>query len=150
MFRHAGPSGSEFSNAGSPDWPYVQCEILNFRSCANFQNSRDVCLLLRNLESLNTKLDATAVDDIKDDELIKDIEWRSDHLAAPTGYWDLASADMAWQLSEGLGAGLSGPHAGLKPIGRQVDQQILSQHPFYRQSQVVRSSFRCFHRSDGT
>lgn len=149
LFRHAGPSGAEFSNAGSPDWPYVECEILNFRSCANFQNSRDVCLLLRNLESLNTKLDATAVDDIKDDELIKDIEWRSDHLAAPTGYWDLVSADMAWQFSEGLGAGLSGPHAGLKPIGRQVDQQILSQHPFYRRSQVVRSSFRCFHRSDG-
>jgi len=151
LFLNAGPKECvKFEEAGTPGWPYLQCEILNFRSRANFQDSRDAYLLLRDLDGPTAELDATVLKDLKDSELIEDVKWRSGHVHSPTSYWDLASSDMAWQLSEGLARGLSGPHAGLKPIGRHIDQQILSRHPFYKQSQIVRSRLRCFHRNDGT
>jgi hypothetical protein len=151
LFLNAGPKGRiKFEEAGTPGWPHLECEILNFRSRANFQDSRDVYLLLRDLDGPTAELDATALKDLKDSELIEDVKWRSGHVHSPANYWGLASSDMAWQLSEGLGGGLSGPRAGLKPVGRHIDQQFLSQHPFYEQSQIVRSSFRCAHRNDGT
>jgi hypothetical protein len=152
LFLNEGPTGrTKFEEAGTPGWPYLECEILNFRSRANFQDSRDAYLLLRDLDGPTTaELDATVLKDLEDSELIEDVKWRSRHVHSPISYWGLAASDMAWQLSEGLGRGLSGPHAGLKPVGRHIDQQILSRHPFYEQTQVVRSSFRCFHRNDGT
>jgi hypothetical protein len=150
MFLHSGPRGTQFHEAGCPGWPFLECEVLNFRSRANFQDARDAYLLLRKQKSLTTKLDKENLESIQDGALIKDIKWRSEHVRAPYGYWDLASADVACQLSEGLAAGLSSVHSDLKPINRQVDQQILSQHPFYQKGQIVRSGFRCFHRGDGT
>lgn len=153
LFLKAGPKGrtsTRFEEAGAPGWPYLECEILNFRSRANFQDSRDVYLLLRKQKGPTAELDATLLKDLTNSQLMEDVEWRSDHVHSSASYWGLVSSDMAWQLSEGLGRGLSGPHAGLKPVSRHVDQQILSRHPFYGESQIVRSSFRCFHRSDGT
>jgi len=142
--------GLEFPNANSPDWGYLECEVLNLRSGAKFRNARDACVLLRNMKSVTERLNETAVEEINDEMIINDIDWRADHVGAPNGFWELAQADMAWQLSEGVGVGMGGPHSGLKPIGRHVDQQILSRHPFYRRSQIVISTFRCFHRRDGT
>lgn len=54
-----------------------------------------------------------------------------------------------WQLSEGLAMGMHGPRDGLQPLRRHVDKQILSFHPFYKDSCLVRNHFRTFHRGDG-
>ena len=64
-------------------------------------------------------------------------------------FWNLVSSDMPWQLHEGLSMGSLGPKDGLKPVGRQVDRQTLSMHPFYENAHLVRDPFRCFHRGDG-
>jgi hypothetical protein len=149
MFLHGGPRGAQFHAAGAPGWPYLECEVLNFRSRSSFQDLRDAYLLLQKQNSLTAQLDKENLESIRDEELVKDIDWRANHLRTTYGYWDLASADMACQLSEGLAAGLIGPHSGLRPISRHVDKQVLSRHPFYREAQMVRSSFRCFHRGDG-
>ena len=45
--------------------------------------------------------------------------------------------------------GSLGPKDCLQPLSRFVDKQALSNHPFYKDAQVVRNPFRTFHRSDG-
>lgn len=67
-----------------------------------------------------------------------------------TNYWNMASSDMPWQLSEGIAmGGFGGPTEGLKPVGRHIEKQTLSSHPFFAKAQVVRNPFRTFHRGDG-
>ena len=56
---------------------------------------------------------------------------------------------IKWQLSEGLAMGMHGPRDGLQPLKRNVDKQVLSSHPFYKDSCLVRNHFRTFHRGDG-
>ena len=41
------------------------------------------------------------------------------------------------------------PKYGLQPVGRKVEEQTLSMHPFFKNAHLVRDPFRCFHRGDG-
>ncbi|KAI9856863.1 MAG: hypothetical protein M1824_005237 [Vezdaea acicularis] len=147
--RCNGKRGYEFKHGGRAGWPYIECEVLNIRSQEYFQDYRDAMLLLRRYPHITEKLDPTVFKGDKNQDLKSDIEWRADHVNGPMGYWDLAASDMPWQLDEGLGAGLHGPHAGLKPLSRKVTPQLLSRNPFFKHAQIVRDPFRAFHRADG-
>ena len=149
IFLHDGSSGREFENAGRSGWPYLETEVLNFRSESNFQEMRDVYVLLRRLDGLQDILDESTWSGDKNASLHSDIDWRADHLGMEVNYWNMADSDMPWQLSEGLCMAAMGPCSGLKPVVRHIDRQAISQHPFYKKSQLVRNPFRCFHRSDG-
>ncbi|KAL8945436.1 MAG: hypothetical protein Q9211_000039 [Gyalolechia sp. 1 TL-2023] len=149
IFLHDGEPGREFENGGSPGWPYLETEVLNMRSHKNFQEMRDVYLILSNLTELDEKLDHSSFKNNHNPSLQSDIQWRAGHRAMSAGYWSLVASDMPWQLDEGLAMGIRGPLEGLQPIARHVDPQMLSAHPFYKDSHLVRNVFRCFHRSDG-
>lgn len=149
IFLHDGPTGREFENAGRSGWPYLETEILNFRHRENFQEMRDVYLLLNENKKLHDDLNESTWKADQNASLHSDIDWRADHLAMEPNFWNLVAADMPWQLSEGLAMGTLGPRDGLRPIVRHVDKQILSSHPFYREAQLVRNPFRTFHRGDG-
>ena len=149
IFLHDGSCGREFEKAGRSGWPYLETEVLNFRSEGNFQEMRDVYILLRKLDGLQESLNETIWTGDKNASLYSDVKWRADHLGMQVDYWSLLDSDMPWQLSEGLCMGGMGPMSGLKPVARHIDKQIISQHPFYKESQLVRNPFRCFHRSDG-
>ncbi len=149
IFLHDGSSGRAFEKAGRSGWPYLETEILNFRSEGNFQEMRDVYVLLKNLDDLRESLDESIWNGDKNASLQSDIDWRADHLGTKVNYWNMVDSDMPWQLSEGLCMGGMGPTSGLKPVVRHIDRQAISQHPFYRTSQLVRNPLRCFHRSDG-
>lgn len=56
IFLHDGEKGREFENAGRSGWPYLETEVLNFRSQDNFQEMRDVYLLLNELEGFEKQL----------------------------------------------------------------------------------------------
>lgn len=150
IFLHDGPPGRKFENAGRSGWPYLETEVLNLRNRENFQEMRDVYLFLKNLDGFSEALDPLTWEGDQNARLHSDIDWRSDHLGVKPTYWNLVDSDMPWQLTEGLAMGSQGPVEGLKPIGRHIDKQALSSHPFYRNSQLVRNPFRCFHRSNGT
>ena len=149
IFLHDGSCGREFEKAGRSGWPYLETEVLNFRSEGNFQEMRDVYILLRNLDGLQDSLGESIWSGDKNASLHSDIDWRADHLGTDVNYWNLVDSDMPWQLSEGLCMGGMGPTSGLKPVVRHIDKQAISRHPFYKKSQLVRNPFRCFHRSDG-
>ena len=57
IFLHDGEKGREFENAGRSGWPYLETEVLNFRSQENFQEMRDVYLLLNELEGFEERLE---------------------------------------------------------------------------------------------
>ncbi|KAL8962656.1 MAG: hypothetical protein Q9193_000974 [Seirophora villosa] len=149
IFLHDGQPGREFENGGAPGWPYVETEVLNMRSHRNFQEMRDVYMILSNLRELDKELDQCTFVNDENPSLQSDIEWRAGHLGVTANYWNLVASDMPWQLDEGLAMGIMGPMEGLQPIGRRIDRQALSIHPFFRDSHLVRNVFRCFHRADG-
>ena len=149
IFLHEGETGREFENAGRSGWPYIETEIFNFRHRQNFQEMRDVYLLLHDLKELQQDLDASTWKADQNASLHHDIDWRADHLATEPTFWNLVCSDMPWQFSEGLAMGSFGPKDGLKPVARHVDKQALSLHPFYKNAQLVRDPFRVFHRGDG-
>jgi hypothetical protein len=88
-------------------------------------------------------------DAVRNNDLRYNVKWRASHHGATLGYWNLVESDMPWQLSEGVVLDQLGPKGGLKPIGREIDKQALSKHPFFEKAQLVRNIFRCFHRADG-
>ena len=57
IFLHDGEKGREFEKAGRSGWPYLETEVLNFRSQDNFQEMRDVYLLLNELEGFEERLE---------------------------------------------------------------------------------------------
>ncbi|KAL9584463.1 MAG: hypothetical protein Q9212_002102 [Teloschistes hypoglaucus] len=149
IFLHDGQRGREFENGGNAEWPYVETEVLNLRSHKNFQEMRDVYLLLGGFKELQEELDQCSFKNDENSSLQSDIEWRAGHLDMPPSFWTLVASDMPWQLTEGLAMGIRGPMEGLQPISRHIDQQMIATHPFYRDSHMVRNIYRCFHRSDG-
>ncbi|KAI4209467.1 MAG: hypothetical protein LQ351_007598 [Letrouitia transgressa] len=149
IFLHDGKPGREFENGGRSGWPFLETEVLNIRSHRNFQEMRDVYLILRQITELEDELNDCNFKNDGNSSLQPDIHWRAGHLSTTANYWNLVSSDMPWQLTEGLSMGLKGPMEGLQPITRYIDEQALSTHPFYRDCHMVRNPFRCFHRSDG-
>lgn len=149
IFLHDGEKGRKFEVAGRAGWPYLETEVLNFRGKENFQEMRDVYLLLKELEGFDDQLEQHIWDGEQKSSFQSDVEWRADHLNLKASYWNMAASDMPWQLSEGIAMGGQGPTEGLKPIGRHSEKQTLSQHPFFAKAQLVRNPFRTFHRGDG-
>ncbi|KAL8720978.1 MAG: hypothetical protein Q9225_002260 [Loekoesia sp. 1 TL-2023] len=149
IFLHDGQPGREFENGGGPGWPYLETEVLNMRSNKNFQEMRDIYLILSNLTELDEELNQSSFKNDENSSLQSDIQWRAGHIALAANYWNLVASDMPWQLDEGLAMGVRGPLVGLQPITRHIDPQMLSTHPFFKDSHLARNVFRCFHRSDG-
>ncbi|KAI9794126.1 MAG: hypothetical protein M1833_000438 [Piccolia ochrophora] len=149
LFLKAGVArGRPFQRAGALQWPYLNFPILEVQSRKHFQEKRDVCILSKRVPGLSARLDETLFEGDKNQDLRGDIDWRCGHVNTRLNYWNLEQSDMAWQLSEGADVGMEGPHSGLKPIGSQLDEQIITRHPFYASAQIVKSPFRCFHRND--
>ena len=94
IFLHDGPVGREFENAGRSGWPYLETEILNFRHRENFQEMRDVYLLLHKNEELLEDLNESTWNADQNASLRTDVDWRADHVAMEPTFWNLVEADM--------------------------------------------------------
>ena len=126
-----------------------ETEIYNLQHRENFQEMRDVYLLLRDRIDLHKELDESTWKSDRNASLHHDINWRANHTATEPTFWNLVSTDLPWQVSEGLSMGCLVHKDGLQPLSRFVDRQALAKHNFYKDAQVVRNPFRTFHRGDG-
>ncbi|KAI9774155.1 MAG: hypothetical protein M1840_005248 [Geoglossum simile] len=142
-------SGRPFNSGSAAGWPYPSIETLNFRSRENIQEKRDAFLILSKLDRLEHRLNQISNDSINNGRLGEDINWRAGHHGTTADYWNLAGIDMPWQLSEGISTDNPRPRDNLSPISRNINRQVLSKHSFYKNAQLVRNPFRCFHRPDG-
>ena len=140
--------GREFESAGRGGWPYLETELLNFRSLQNFTDLRFLASLSRN-NRLTRELDQLTFQGDNNATLRSDIEWRANHVGTNIGYWESVGSDMPWQLSEGNALNMNGPFKGHRTAKRDIDRQSIARHPFFENAQLVRDPFRTFHRSDG-
>lgn len=140
-----------FEDSTSPGWPHLEIEVLNFRSPQYVREMRDVFAILSKQERLKPQLNQISLDGDRNKNLRQDIKWRADHLGTTANYWDLVESDVPWQLSEGIALdNQTAPNMGVKPSGFNFERQALSKHPFFRNADLVRNLFRCFHRPDGS
>jgi len=85
-----------------------------------------------------------------DPVMVDDLQWRAKHLGLETDFWSDVRADIPYQLTEVNAIEYpSGPLDGPCPLSSPILQQTLWENPFYKNAQLVRNPFRCFHRSDG-
>jgi hypothetical protein len=100
----------------------------------------------KEMEEVMRELDEKALDGLSEG-MKHDITWRAKHLGAQTRYWELVTPDFPRQLTSGR-SNLVDPTASKYAI-IDVDKQALSDFPFYEDAQLIRYSFRAFHRMDG-
>ena len=150
LFFHSGNRimGRKFESASRGGWPYLETELLNVRSLQALTDLRFVGGLSEDIE-LTRELDRLTFLGDNNASLRSDIEWRANHIGTDISYWESVGSDMPWQLSEGGALNMNGPFKGNHSAKREVDRQMLAQHPFFENAQLVRDPFRTFHRSDG-
>jgi hypothetical protein len=134
-------------------WPYQAIDVLNIIHKDQYRILRDVFKILSSQskvnEALREQLNASSRDNM-DPEMVKDLEWRAKHLGLESDYWSDVLPDVPYQITEvNALQDPPGPLDGPCPLSSKPIEQTLWDHPFYKNAQLVRNSFRCFHRSDG-
>ncbi|KAI3317618.1 hypothetical protein HD806DRAFT_514603 [Xylariaceae sp. AK1471] len=151
LFFHTGSKvmGRPFEKAGRAGWPYLEVETFDVRSTRSIQDARDVARILKADEGFNSALDRGVFVGDNNENLKKDLTWRASYVGLGLKFWDLANADMPWQLSEGSHLNMNGSSQGLRTTKLERVSQSLANHEFYQEVYLVRNPFRCFHRDDG-
>jgi hypothetical protein len=134
-------------------WPYQAIDVLDIIHRDEYKSMRDVFQMLssqaRVNEPLRKQLNLSSRTSM-DPEMVKDLEWRAKHLGMESDYWTDVQADIPYQITEVNALEYpSGPLDGPCPLSSSIVEQTLWDHPFYKNAQLVRNPYRCFHRSDG-
>lgn len=141
--------GRPFVKAGRAGWPYLELEQFDLRSTRSIQDSRDVLRILKSVPHISNKLDAQVFDGDNNENLVKDVEWRAQYVGKDVSFWDLAEADLPWQLSEGSQFNMNGPSEGIRTTKLEQVTQSICRHPQFEHAYIARNPLRCFHRDDG-
>lgn len=128
--------GPPFTNGGRAGWPYLECETFDLRSTQSVQASRDLLRMLRDEKQMNHVLDRSVFAGMNDERLKKDIKWRAQYVGQPVEFWELAKADLPWQISEGSHLNMNGPAEGLRGTKLEKATQALCRHGFFRDSHI--------------
>ncbi|KAH5379501.1 hypothetical protein HBI49_018820 [Parastagonospora nodorum] len=151
LFFHTGSKvmGRPFVKAGRASWPYLELEQFDLRSTRSIQDSRDILRILKSVPQVTSKIDAQVFDGDNNDNLVKDVTWRAQYVGKSVNFWDLAEADLPWQLSEGSQFNMNGPSEGVRTTKLEQVTQSLTRHPHFQEAYLARNPLRCFHRDDG-
>ncbi|KAI0875958.1 hypothetical protein GGS24DRAFT_488982 [Hypoxylon argillaceum] len=151
LFFHTGSKvmGRPFEKAGRAGWPYLEVETFDMRSTRSIQDARDLARILKEDEGFNSILDRGIFVGDNNESLKKDLTWRASYVGLGLKFWDLANADLPWQLSEGSRLNMNGPSQGLRTTKLERVSQSLANHEFFHEVYIARNPFRCFHRDDG-
>lgn len=141
--------GRPFTKAGRAGWPYLEVEQFDVRSTTGIQDSRDLLRILKSDDKFKTRLDDGIFVGDGNDNLRKDVEWRAEYVGKTVNFWDLAEADLPWQLSDGSQFSMNGPSEGIRTTRLEQVAQSLTRHPQYKDAYLARNPLRCFHRDDG-
>lgn len=152
LFFHTGSKtmGRPFTKAGRAGWPYPEIEMFDLRSAQHLQDSRDLLRILESEKHVNEVLDRGIFAGNNSEKLRRDIIWRAQYVGQSVNFWEMAKADLPWQISEGSHLNMNGPSEGIRTTNLENFSQSLARHAYYKDAYIARSPFRCFHRSDGT
>jgi hypothetical protein len=134
-------------------WPYQSIDVLDIIHRDEYINVRDVFKILSSRvaanDPLKSQLNASSRTSM-DPVMVDDLEWRAKHLGVKTDFWSDVRADIPYQLTEVNAIEYpSGPLDGPCPLSSDIVQQTLWESSVYKNAQLVRNPFKCFHRSDG-
>lgn len=151
LFFHTGSKtmGRPFVRSGRAGWPYLEVETFDLRSTKSIQDSRDLLRILKDDERVSYLLDRGVFAGNNSDKLKKDVTWRAQYVGQGVDFWELAKADLPWQIAEGSYLNMNGPSEGVRTTKLEKTTQSLTRHAFFKDAHIARNPFRCFHRSDG-
>jgi len=141
--------GRPFTRAGRAGWPYLETETFDLRSTKSVQDSRDLLRILKTDQRISSVLDRGIFAGDNNENLKKDVTWRAQYVGKPLEFWELAEADLPWQISEGSHLNMNGPSEGIRTTKLERAAHTLTRHAFYKDAYIARNPFRCFHRDDG-
>lgn len=141
--------GRPFTRAGRAGWPYLETETFDLRSAKVIQDSRDLLRILKSEKDINEVLSRGVFVGDNNENLKKDVTWRAQYVGKPLSFWELAEADLPWQVSEGSHLNMNGPSEGIRGTKLERADHTLMRHAFFKDSYIARNAFRCFHRDDG-
>ena len=141
--------GRPFTRAGRAGWPYLETETFDLRSTKYIQDSRDILRILKAEKEFSSVLDRGVFVGDKNENLKKDVTWRAQYVGKGLEFWDLAEADLPWQISEGSHLNMNGPSEGIRTTKLKKAPQSLTRHALFKDAYIARNPFRCFHRNDG-
>lgn len=141
--------GRPFTRAGRAGWPYLETETFDLRSTKYIQDSRDILRILKAEKEFSSVLDRGVFAGDKNENLKKDVTWRAQYVGKGLEFWDLAEADLPWQISEGSHLNMNGPAEGIRTTKLKKTPQSLTRHALFKDAYIARNPFRCFHRNDG-
>jgi len=141
--------GRPFTRAGRAGWPYLETETFDLRSTKSVQDSRDLLRILKTDQRISSVLDRGIFAGDNNENLKKDVTWRAQYVGKPLEFWELAEADLPWQISEGSHLNMNGPSEGIRTTKLERAAHTLTRHAFYKDAYITRNPFRCFHRDDG-
>ena len=150
LFLHAGPpSPSKFENATCSGWPFLEFEVLNLRDRTFLKDQIDAFNLLQRVPEIQSFLDHLNFKSDSNLHLRKNLEWRASHMHANMDFWHLTHADFPRQLVEDTNIGYTydDPKANIRIA--DLEEQLFSQHPVYKNAILVRNMCRTWHRGDG-
>jgi hypothetical protein len=137
-------------NLSAIGFPYLQVETCSLRKRSDLEDMRDVQRILQSYKEVagvTERLNQTAEEGIGK-EMLDDIRWRAGHHRLDLTFWELVKSDFQRQLSEGPSIHIDYSKDKVLSIA-DVDNQMISSLPIFDGVQIVRYTFRCFHRSDG-
>ncbi|KAF7567174.1 hypothetical protein A1F94_007429 [Pyrenophora tritici-repentis] len=121
--------GRPFIKAGRAGWSYLEIEQFDMHNTQSIQDSRDLLRILKSDDQFKTKLDTSVFVGDKDQNLRKDVEWRTDYVGKTVNFWELAESDLPWKLSEGSQFNMNGPSEGIRTTRLEQVSQSLTRHP---------------------
>ncbi len=134
-YQHAGPD--------------LACEVISLRDRQYLQDQLDVFNILRDFQDLTAILDEDNRRKGWDSSINEDIYRTAKQFNIGTDFWQLGTTDIPWQLGEGTRSSLLDTDLGTNAVSSTIEEQLLSRHPRYANSVLVRALFQCYHRPDG-
>ncbi|KAI4198731.1 MAG: hypothetical protein LQ350_005115 [Teloschistes chrysophthalmus] len=150
-----------FLNAGPPPEPEhrpfmhtrgglgFRIEVLNIRDQQYLQDQLDVFNMLSSLSQLKHDLNNVSFKDDTNSNLLNDVAWRAYHMKFGSGFWDIVHSDLPRQLGEGTQSSLFDSDISMNPLAARLEEQLLSQHPRYKGTVLVRDPLSLCYRPDG-
>ncbi|KAL8635932.1 MAG: hypothetical protein Q9228_006622 [Teloschistes exilis] len=81
--------------------------------------------------------------------LLSNAAWRAFHMSGRSGFWDTVHSDLPRQLGEGTQSSFFDSDITMNPPAARLEEQLLSQHPRYKGTLLVRNPLRLSYRPDG-
>ncbi|KAG9236267.1 hypothetical protein BJ875DRAFT_372475 [Amylocarpus encephaloides] len=151
LFFHGHVKGRPFTSGGREGWPFPETEMLTLHGQDYCSALHHVACLLKEDKDVTAKLNEQTFAYLGDEAggLKQDVLWRTNHVKAEGGYWETVESDIPWELSQGTAIDMSGPGRAHRTIDMNREVQALTKDPFFKDAQLSRVPFRCFHRADG-